>query len=112
MLLNLLSNAHDAVERQPSAWVRIAAQTTGAEEVLITVTDSGLGIPLELRTRIMEPFFTTKELGKGTGLGLSVSQGIAAAHGGRLAYDSESRHTRFALTLRRWAEPPGSIRAS
>ncbi len=112
VLLNLLSNAHDAVERQPSAWVRIAARTTGAEEVLITVTDSGLGIPLELRTRIMEPFFTTKELGKGTGLGLSVSQGIAAAHGGRLAYDSESRNTRFALTLRRWAEPPGSIRAS
>ena len=65
VLLNRLSNAHDAVERQPSAWVRIAAQTTGAERGLITVTDSGPGIPVELRRRIMEPFFTTKELGRG-----------------------------------------------
>jgi signal transduction histidine kinase len=105
ILLNLLSNAHDAVERRPAAWVRIAAQADGPRQVLISVTDSGPGVPPDLHARIMEPFFTTKELGKGTGLGLSVSKGIAEAHGGQLAYDGNSRHTRFVLTLRRWDAP-------
>jgi C4-dicarboxylate-specific signal transduction histidine kinase len=105
ILLNLLSNAHDAVEGQPSAWVRIAAEAKGPDEVALTVSDSGPGIPEDLRNRIMEPFFTTKELGKGTGLGLSVSKGIAEAHGGRLTYDPDARHTRFVLTLRRWKAP-------
>jgi signal transduction histidine kinase len=50
----------------------------------------------------MEPFFTTKDIGKGTGLGLSLSSGIAAAHGGALAYDRTASETRFVLTLGRW----------
>ena len=84
VLLNLLSNAHDAVEAAPRRRVRITAE--GDErEVRIAVSDSGPGVPRDLRARIMEPFFTTKEIGKGTGLGLSVSKGIAEAHGGRLA---------------------------
>jgi C4-dicarboxylate-specific signal transduction histidine kinase len=102
ILLNLLSNAHDAVEGQPNAWVRLAASAVGERDVVIAVTDSGPGIPPALHERIMEPFFTTKALGKGTGLGLSVSQGIAEAHGGRLRHDPSSRHTRFLLTLPRW----------
>jgi signal transduction histidine kinase len=102
ILLNLLSNAHDAVESQPTRWVRVSA-APARDEVSITVTDSGPGVPEPLRPRIMEPFFTTKEIGKGTGLGLSVSKGIAEAHGGRLAYDSTGPHTRFVLTLRRSA---------
>jgi signal transduction histidine kinase len=103
ILLNLLSNAHDAVESQPTRWVRVSADAPANNEVCITVTDSGPGVPEPLRPRIMEPFFTTKEIGKGTGLGLSVSKGIAEAHGGRLAYDSTGPHTRFVLTLRRSA---------
>jgi signal transduction histidine kinase len=105
VLLNLLGNAHDAVESAVQRRVRVGAD--GDErEVRIAVADSGPGIPAALRERIMEPFFTTKELGKGTGLGLSVSKGIAEAHGGRLALDANAGETRFVLTLRRAAAPP------
>jgi len=102
VLLNLLSNAHDAVEKAPDAWVRVEVRPLGADEVLIAVSDSGPGVRPELRDRIMEPFFTTKGIGRGTGLGLSVSKGIAEAHGGRLAYDPAGGPTRFVLTLKRW----------
>jgi signal transduction histidine kinase len=103
ILLNLLSNAHDAVEGCPNPWVRVVTEADEAE-VRIAVVDSGPGIAREHIDRIMEPFFTTKPIGKGTGLGLSVSKGIAEANGGRLAYDpTASAETRFLLTLRRTA---------
>jgi len=100
ILLNLLSNAHDAVEHRPTRWVRIGAEAD-EREVRIAVVDSGPGISPEVVARIMEPFFTTKEIGKGTGLGLSVSKGIAESHGGRLTYDPTPSNTRFVLTLKR-----------
>jgi signal transduction histidine kinase len=114
VLLNLLSNAHDAVENAPQRRVRIVAEGD-ARDVRISVTDSGPGVPQELRARIMEPFFTTKEIGKGTGLGLSVSKGIAEAHGGRLVHDASAAETRFVLTLRRAQAPvvePPATKAS
>jgi len=114
VLLNLLSNAHDAVEGAPQRRVRILADADD-REVRIAVTDSGAGVPQELRGRIMEPFFTTKEIGKGTGLGLSVSKGIAEAHGGRLVHDAGAVETRFVLTLRRAQAPvvePPATKAS
>jgi signal transduction histidine kinase len=98
ILLNLLSNGHDAVVDQAVRWVRIAVEADD-REVRIAVTDSGPRIPPELELRIMTPFFTTKDVGKGTGLGLSVSKGIAEAHKGRLVYDPTSPETRFVLTL-------------
>jgi len=100
ILLNLLGNAFDAVENQSQRWVRIQAEGDD-REVRISVTDSGPGVPPDLENRIMEPFFTTKEVGKGTGLGLSVSKGIAEVHGGALVLDRASLDTRFILTLRR-----------
>jgi signal transduction histidine kinase len=123
ILVNLLSNAHDAIERTPHPWVRVTVEAAGeapGSEVRIAVTDSGPGIPPEIAGRIMEPFFTTKAIGRGTGLGLSVSRGIAETHGGRLELDTRSARTRFVLTLRRSApaveaaphppaEPPPSL---
>jgi signal transduction histidine kinase len=103
ILLNLLSNAHDAVEGRANPWVRIAAHAASDDEVEVSVTDSGPGIPPELQRRIMEPFFTTKEVGRGTGLGLSVSKGIAEVQGGRLAHEPGAPNTRFVLTLKRAA---------
>jgi signal transduction histidine kinase len=104
VLLNLLSNAHDAVEAARDRRVRVSTDTD-EREVRIAVSDSGPGIPPNIRARIMEPFFTTKEIGKGTGLGLSVSKGIAEAHGGALTLDPDGAETRFVLTLRRAPAP-------
>ncbi|MFL5305343.1 MAG: sensor histidine kinase [Polyangia bacterium] len=100
ILLNLLGNAFDAVETQSVRWVRIRTERDD-DWVRIAVLDSGPGVPPDLENRIMEPFFTTKEVGKGTGLGLSVSKGIAEAHGGELILDRTSLDTCFVLTLRR-----------
>ena len=98
VLLNLLNNAHDAVESLPEKWIRIDFKLSG-EEIQISVTDSGNGIPSEIAEKIMHPFFTTKEPGKGTGLGLSISMNIAAAHQGELFYDPESANTCFVIKL-------------
>lgn len=102
ILLNLLGNAFDAVENQSLRWVRIRTDSDD-DQVRISVLDSGPGVPPDLENRIMEPFFTTKEVGKGTGLGLSVSKGIAEAHGGQLVLERSSLDTCFVLTLRRAA---------
>jgi C4-dicarboxylate-specific signal transduction histidine kinase len=98
-LLNLLQNAFDAVVEQPGErWVRLDVGRCD-DSVAISVIDNGPGIPPELRSRIMEPFFTTKEIGKGTGLGLSLSKTIAEEHGGKLEYGEDNGHTRFSLVL-------------
>lgn len=98
VLLNLLNNAYDAVGSAPVKKVRIEAsyQAGGIE---ISVTDSGPGVPLELREKIMQPFFTTKEVGKGVGLGLSISMGIIQAHNGKFFLDNESLQTKFTVWL-------------
>jgi len=57
--------------------------------VLFEVTDTGSGIPPEIRDRIFEPFFTTKDFGKGTGLGLSTTMSIVKSHGGFIDVESE-----------------------
>jgi PAS domain S-box-containing protein len=98
-LLNLLQNALDAVlERDGERWVRLEVEN-GDESVAVSVIDSGPGIPLELRSRLGEPFFTTKPVGKGTGLGLSLSKAIAEDHGGDIEYGEDHGHTRFSLVL-------------
>jgi len=98
-LLNLLQNAFDAVvEQEGERWVRLEVEN-GDNSVALSVTDNGVGIPPELRSRIGEPFFTTKPIGKGTGLGLSLSKTIAEDHGGNLEYSDDRGHTRFSLVL-------------
>ncbi|MEK2690626.1 ATP-binding protein [Bdellovibrio sp. GT3] len=98
VLLNLLNNAFDAVEHESVKKVSVQAQfQKGGVE--ISVADSGPGIPAEVRERMMQPFFTTKEVGKGVGLGLSISVGIVEAHKGRLYLDAQSKQTRFVIWL-------------
>jgi PAS domain S-box-containing protein len=79
VLLNLLLNAADAVQGGGSVRTSIA---TTAEACVITVIDSGPGIPAEIRERIFVPFFTTKS--RGTGLGLPTAKRLVEAHGGRI----------------------------
>ncbi len=80
-LMNLVANAIDAIEDRGQ--IVIEGGGHGAL-YLLTVGDSGSGIPEALRERIFDPFFTTKEVGKGTGLGLSITYSIVKKHGGTL----------------------------
>ncbi|OFZ53535.1 MAG: hypothetical protein A2428_00460 [Bdellovibrionales bacterium RIFOXYC1_FULL_54_43] len=100
VVLNLLGNACDAALtsfRSPK-WVRLKIAEL-SEEVEIAIEDSGDGVPLAVRGKIFQPFFTTKGVGKGTGLGLSISQRIVAQHGGRLFLDETATQTRFVIRL-------------
>jgi len=99
VLLNLLSNAFDAVQNLENKWIEISAHKIGKDRIQVAVSDSGRGIAKAIRDNILDPFFTTKEVGKGTGLGLPISQGIIEAHEGRLWYDEKSSHTRFVFEL-------------
>lgn len=98
VLLNLLNNAFDAVSQAQEKSVKIRACRRG-QEIEVSVEDSGGGIPAHLREKIMEPFFTTKEVGRGVGLGLSISQGIIQSHSGKFYLDPNSSKTRFVLSL-------------
>jgi PAS domain S-box-containing protein len=85
--INLINNAFDAIGSDGT--ITIASRfDPGSREVIVTVTDTGPGIPPEKKDRIFEPFFTTKPVGKGTGLGLSLSFSIVEEHGGRLTLES------------------------
>jgi PAS domain S-box-containing protein len=100
-LLNLLLNARDAMT--DGGTLSIGSRHTIIDEeyakqfadgkpgnfVVVTVSDTGKGIPRHLFNRIFEPFFTTKEQGKGTGLGLSVVYGVIRSHNGYINVDSE-----------------------
>lgn len=94
VLLNFLNNAADAVRNQSERWIELKISDIG-EKIQFAVRDSGPGISPEIRDKIMDPFFTTKEVGQGTGLGLSVCLGLMGAHGGTLFLDTEDPHTSF-----------------
>jgi signal transduction histidine kinase len=98
VLLNLLNNAFDAVQGLEEKWVRVEVLDVG-ERLEIRVSDSGQGIPTEIAKKILEPFFTTKEVGKGTGLGLSISLGIVKSHQGELKLDRNQPNTTFVVNL-------------
>ena len=98
VLMNLISNSMDAISTLADKWVSVEVTNQG-DKVRIVVTDSGQGISKEVADKIMQPFFTTKEVGKGTGLGLSISKGIIEEHHGQFTYDASSKNTRFILEL-------------
>ena len=90
VVLNLMSNAAQAVAALPPGLPRRIALSTAAEHdrVVVSVADTGLGIPADVVPQIFSPFFTTKPLGEGTGLGLFISYGIVEGHGGTLTAES------------------------
>lgn len=98
VLVNLISNAVDAVASEKEKWIKV--EILDENEILrIKIVDSGHGISKEVIEKIMQPFFTTKEIGKGTGLGLSISKGIIEDHGGKLLIDRNSMNTTFIIQL-------------
>ncbi|MDH3687719.1 MAG: ATP-binding protein, partial [Myxococcales bacterium] len=104
VFMNLLVNACQAIEESAEAGAdpgTIHLATLAREDgVVVTVRDTGVGIPAEHLDRIFDPFFTTKKVGAGTGLGLSTSFNIVRRHGGTMRVESEPGvGTRFELKL-------------
>jgi two-component system sensor histidine kinase DctS len=98
-LLNLINNARDAVLKSNTRWISLEAKLASENKIEISIADSGNGIPKEIRSKIMQPFFTTKEIGKGTGLGLSLVRSIVISHNGQFNLDELSTNTRFVIQL-------------
>jgi two-component system, cell cycle sensor histidine kinase and response regulator CckA len=112
VLMNLCVNARDAMAQGGEIvmraenltlddnYARMHLEAKPGRYVMISVSDTGVGIPPEALPRIFEPFFTTKELGKGTGLGLSTAATIVRSHGGFInVYSEPHRGTQFAVYL-------------
>ncbi|MFB3917522.1 MAG: sensor histidine kinase [Terriglobales bacterium] len=98
LVLNLLTNAIDAMPSGGTLVVEASSNSEGG--VRLAVKDTGVGILPEQMPRIFDPFYTTKEPGRGTGLGLSVSHGIVKKHGGEIWAESEpGAGTTFVVVL-------------
>ena len=97
VMLNILKNAKEAMPKGGTLTVRTARE---GNKILITTQDTGIGIPEEIRDKIFEAFFTTKQKVKGVGLGLSVCYGIIKDHGGEIKVESEEgKGTTFTISL-------------
>ncbi|MBU0728482.1 MAG: response regulator [Proteobacteria bacterium] len=86
VFMNLLVNAAHAIKDQGT--ITITTRKDG-DAVLVSITDTGCGMPKSIQEKIFEPFFTTKEDGVGTGLGLSIIKEIVAKHNGEIFLESE-----------------------
>jgi signal transduction histidine kinase len=105
VVLNLIVNAAHAIgdvvkgtERKGK--IRVGTRVLG-DQVEIAITDTGKGIPVEVRSRIFDPFFTTKEVGRGTGQGLAIARTVVVdKHGGTLHFETEvGQGTTFYIRL-------------
>jgi signal transduction histidine kinase len=90
VVLNLVSNAACAMDEGGQLALTTSLDASSGM-VLLEVADNGRGIPEEVRKRVYDPFFTTKEVGEGTGLGLSVTYGIVSKYGGQMDFESRTR---------------------
>ncbi|HET6612651.1 MAG TPA: ATP-binding protein [Kofleriaceae bacterium] len=110
VLMNILTNAAEAIEGAGRIRVTVTVGDDDSE-VAIAIADTGTGIPLDIREKIVDPFFTTKEVGEGTGLGLWISENIIRSHGGTLTIASEvGRGSTFTIRLPVGAKAPGRPR--
>ncbi|MCF7928662.1 MAG: HAMP domain-containing protein [Spirochaetales bacterium] len=85
VFINILVNAAQSIDS--SGTVRVESETDD-DVVTVRISDTGSGMPAEIRSKIFDPFFTTKDIGNGTGMGLSISQGIIQRHGGTIEVES------------------------
>ncbi len=103
VLVNLINNAIDAVKTRPEKWINVTL-FDDSNSVVLRVTDSGPGIPENVRTKVFEPFFTTKKVGEGTGLGLSITKGILDEHKATITVVADSPNTCFEIRFPRAEE--------
>jgi signal transduction histidine kinase len=105
VLLNLLVNGSHAIEdvvKDTGSLGKLTVRSRlDGEEVEISISDTGMGIPEAVRAKIFDPFFTTKEVGKGTGQGLAIARSVIVnKHGGTLRFETESnKGTTFFIRL-------------
>ena len=100
VFINLIMNGIQAIHDETGTIVIAADQDLDTGSVIITVSDTGVGIEEEFRQQIFDPFYTTKEVGKGTGLGLSVVYGIIKKHNGTIMVrNNKDKGTTFVITL-------------
>lgn len=93
---NLIHNALQAMDYHGDLTITVKEQD---QHVVVQISDSGCGIPADIRDRIFEPFFTTKPMGEGSGLGLDIVRRIVAKHQGKVELESQSGHTIFSVWL-------------
>lgn len=98
VIINLVNNSLDEIRNMKDPWIKIIGRKSN-DAVVLSVIDSGKGIPKDVAKHIMRPFFTTKAIGEGTGLGLSISHGIVKKHGGDLFVDETYPNTKFDIVL-------------
>lgn len=99
VLMNMIGNSIHAVEHtDEEKWIRIHTSVKN-NKVQIRFSDCGQGIPEDIRSRIFEPFFSTKRLEKGSGVGLSISRKLIQKQGGTLNYDTKALYTTFVIEL-------------
>jgi PAS domain S-box-containing protein len=107
VFLNVFLNARDAMPK--GGWLSVSTANDGPA-LIVTVADTGTGIPSEHLSRIYDPFFTTKAIGQGTGLGLSITYGIVQEHNGTIRCESTpGQGTRFVLSLPLAASAPVAL---
>ena len=95
---NLIDNAIDAMGQSDQQVLTISTQVEN-DHARIDITDTGEGIPADIKDQIFDPFFTTKPVGQGTGLGLDVVQQIITQHNGSISVDSKTGQTTFTICL-------------
>lgn len=111
VIMNLVVNARDAMPTGGRLTIEtstvLSTEGSGAELACLSISDTGQGMPDEVREKIFEPFFTTKGVGKGTGLGLAVVHGVVSQNGGTISIESKiGVGTTFQILLPLTMAPP------
>ncbi len=111
VFLNVIVNAAHAIEdvvqgTDARGIIRVRTATDG-DAVVIAISDTGGGIPPEVRGKVFEPFFTTKDVGRGSGQGLAIARSIVEAHGGTISFETmPGQGTTFRIRIPLAPPPP------
>ena len=100
VLLNLLINSFEALEFSQVKWVKIST-SFDTKNIIISITDSGANISPEVRSKMMQPFFTTKTMSKNIGIGLSSARMIMEENFAELLFDENANNTKFDIKFNR-----------
>jgi PAS domain S-box-containing protein len=108
VIINIITNAMQSVIEKKNSSNQSGKEFEGRilittqrrdDDVLITISDNGIGIPENIRSKIFDPFFSTRPAGQGTGLGLSISHKIIEEHGGKIFFECMDESTTFSIIL-------------